>query len=831
VADEPRNFETESASTNTIDETVESSASSRMTMPVLPLRGTVVFPMTIVPLAAAQPRSLRLIDAVASGDRNAVFVLQNDPEQDAAGPGQTREIGTLATIHQMMRVPDGSVRLAVQGIRRVKIVEWVGEEPYLTAVIQELPELQDEDIETRALMRSTVELFQRLVSLVSNLPDELITAALNVDEPLQLVYLIATNLRMDPDERQQMLEFDSVRDKLQYIARFMTKELDLLELGKKLQGDVQEELGKTQREFYLREQLKAIQRELGESDGQEAEVTALREQIDNAGLPEEALREANRELDRLSKLPPAAAEYGVIKTYLDWLASLPWNVSTETEIDVQSARAILDRDHYDMETVKDRIVEYLAVRRLRQAREAEGEVSEGREPILCFVGPPGVGKTSLAQGIAEALGRKFTRMSLGGVRDEAEIRGHRRTYIGAMPGRIIQAIRRAGANDPVFVLDEIDKLGADWRGDPSSALLEVLDPEQNNTFRDHYLDVEFDLSKVMFITTANLLDPIPAPLRDRMEIIPLSGYTDDEKLNIAKRYLIPRQVKAHALPTEGPAWEDDAILRIIQMYTRESGVRNLEREIGTVCRKLATRFAAGESLPEKITVDEVREFLGRPRFYFEELTTRTSLPGVAIGVGVTAVGGDIMFIETSMMPGRGALTITGQLGDVMRESAQAAVSFVRARAVDLGIDPDRFKDLDIHVHVPAGATPKDGPSAGVALTTALVSLLTGIPANEDVAMTGEVTLRGQVLPVGGIKEKALAAHRAGIKTFILPRRNEADLDDLPENLKEELQFVLVETIDEALQVALPDEFQAGRSIGDGPVVREGRDRIAARAST
>jgi ATP-dependent Lon protease len=802
-------------------------------LPVLPLRGTVVLPLTVVPLAAAQPRSLRLIDAVASGDRSVVLVMQDDPESENAGPGETREIGTLATIHQMMRVPDGSVRLAVQGLNRVRIVEWRDEEPYLTAVIEDAEEIaDDESIETEALMRSTLELFQRLVSLVSNLPDELVTAAVNVDDPLQLVYLIATNVRMEPTARQELLELDTVREKLHKISAFMTKELDLLELGKKIQGDVQEEVGRTQREYYLREQLKAIQRELGETDGQEAEIEELREKIASSGMPEEAEREAQRELDRLSKLPPAAAEYGVIKTYLDWLTSLPWNTSTETSIDVKKAREILDRDHYDMEKPKDRILEYLAVRRLRQERVEAGEEIQGREPILCFVGPPGVGKTSLAQGIAEALGRQFTRMSLGGVRDEAEIRGHRRTYVGAMPGRIIQAIRRAGANDPVFVLDEIDKMGNDWRGDPSSALLEVLDPEQNGTFRDHYLDVPFDLSKVMFITTANLLDPIPAPLRDRMEIIHLSGYTDEEKLNIAHRYLIPKQVKAHALHADEVSWEDDAVLSIIQSYTRESGVRNLEREIGSVCRKLAVKVASGEELPSVVTPALVREFLGRPRYFFEELATRTSNPGVAIGVGVTAVGGDIMFIETSKYPGRGGLTITGQLGDVMRESAQAAMSFVRARAADLGIDQDMLKETDIHVHVPAGATPKDGPSAGVALTTALVSLLTGIPAREDVAMTGEITLRGQVLPVGGIKEKALAAQRAGVKTFMMPRRNEVDLDDIPENLLDELKIVMVDTIDEALQISLPEEFSMrheGLETRPSNTTNETHDRVAASA--
>ncbi len=806
---------TESEETNELNEesTSDELTQDRRVYPVLPLRGTVVLPQTMVPLAAGQPRSLRLIDAVAADERSVVLVMQNDPDDENAGPGETRDIGTLATIHQMMRVPDGTVRVAVQGLERVRIVDWVAEDPYLQASIEELPEVFDEaddetSLETEAMMRSTLELFQRLVSLVSNLPDELVTAAVNIDEPLPLVYLIATNLKMDPDDRQELLELDPISAKLQKISAFMTKELDLLELGKKIQGEVNEEMSKTQREYYLREQLKAIQRELGETDETQAEVEELREQVENSGMPEEAEREANRELDRLSKIPPASAEYGVIKSYLDWLVSLPWDVSTEGNVDVVEARKVLDRDHYNMEKVKDRILEYLAVHRLRKDREAAGQTFETREPILCFVGPPGVGKTSLAQSIADALGREYTRMSLGGVRDEAEIRGHRRTYIGAMPGRIIQAIRRAGANDPVFVLDEVDKIGSDWRGDPASALLEVLDPEQNSTYRDHYLDVPFDLSKVMFITTANLLDPIPAPLRDRMEIIQLSGYTDEEKLNIAKRFLIPKQMVAHAFEEDVLTWEDDAVLDVIRHYTRESGVRNLEREIGTMARKLATEQVSGGDLPKVVDQQLVREFLGRPRFYYEELATRTTAPGVAIGVGVSAVGGDIMFVESSKSPGKGSLTITGQLGDVMRESAQAAVSYVRARADDYGISSDVFKNDDIHVHVPAGATPKDGPSAGVALTTSLVSLLTNIPAREDVAMTGEVTLRGQVLPVGGIKEKALAAERAGISTFILPSRNEVDLDDLPDALLEHLNFVPVDTIDEALAVSLPDEFQS-----------------------
>jgi ATP-dependent Lon protease len=799
-----------------------------VTIPILPLRGTVVFPLTVVPLAAAQARSLRLIDEVMSGDRAVGLLLQNDAEMEGAGPNDVRAIGTLGSILQMMRVPDGSVRLAVQGTERVRIVEWVTEEPFLVAKVEKIPETIEDTVEVEALTRNTLELFQRLVSLVSHLPDELVTAALNVDDPKHLVYLVATNLRMEAEERQQLLEENSVKEKLVRLNAFIQKELDVLELGKKLQTEVQEEMSKSQREYYLREQLKAIQKELGESSEGEAEISELRERIDEAKMPEEADKEARRELDRLSKLPPAAAEYGVIKTYLDWLATLPWNKSTEGEIDIQKAREILDEDHYGLEKIKDRILEYLAVKKLKQAAAAESEEGDAkvrnREPILCFVGPPGVGKTSLAQSIARALGREMTRMSLGGVRDEAEIRGHRRTYVGAMPGRIIQAIRRAGTNDPVFVLDEVDKLGNDWRGDPSSALLEVLDPEQNNSFRDHYLDVAFDLSKVMFIATANMLDTIPAALRDRMEIIELAGYTDEDKLQIARRYLVPKQVEATGISAVELSWEDEAIGQIIQHYTREAGVRNLERELGTVARKVATRVAEGSETPAAIGKAQIREFLGRPRFFYEELAARTSQPGVAIGVGVNAVGGDIMFIEATKMPGKGNWTITGQLGDVMKESAQAALSFVRARARDLGVDPEFLQSNDLHIHVPAGAVPKDGPSAGVAMTIALVSLLSGIPVREDVAMTGEITLRGQVLPVGGIKEKSLAARRAGIKTFVMPRRNEVDLDDLPKGLSDQLTFVLADKIEDVLAVAMPEEFHDLR--GSNPTIVE-REAIAA----
>ncbi|MFM9105539.1 MAG: endopeptidase La, partial [Chloroflexota bacterium] len=579
-----------------------------LTMPILPLRGTVVFPLTVVPLAAAQARSLRLIDEVMTGDRRVALVMQKDADIEGASPADCHTVGTIGTIHQMMRVPDGSVRLAVQGVERMRILDWVTEEPYLVAKIEKAPETIEDSVEVEALSRNTLDLFQRLVSLVSHLPDELVTAALNVDDPRHLVYLVATNLRMEPEERQDLLELDSVREKLVKLNAFISKELDVLELGKKIQSEVQDEVSKNQREFYLREQMKAIQRELGESSETEAEVTELRQKIEESGMPEEAAKEARRELDRLAKLPPAAAEYGVIKTYLDWLTSLPWNRSTEGEIDIPRTRQILDEDHYDLEKIKDRILEYLAVRTLKMEMAAQAEGGEtpapSREPILCLVGPPGVGKTSLAQSIARALGRELTRMSLGGVRDESEIRGHRRTYVGAMPGRIIQAIRRAGTNDPVFVLDEVDTLGSDWRGDPSSALLEVLDPEQNNTFRDHYLDVAFDLSKVMFIATANLLDQIPGPLRDRIEILELSGYTDEDKLKIARKYLVPKQLKAHGLGKESHPISDEGLTTIIQRYTREAGVRNLEREIATVYRKVATRKAEGREVPAEVGQEE-----------------------------------------------------------------------------------------------------------------------------------------------------------------------------------------------------------------------------------
>jgi len=794
-----------------IGTTVPDEETMPESVPILPLRNAVLTPMTGLPLEASQPRSLRLIDAVINGDRRVVFVAQKDKELEGAGPKDLYEVGTLGVIQQMLRMPDGNVRLGVQGMERVRIGEYTQEEPYLLAKIERIPEQVVESLEIKAYMQNTVKFFSQLVELVPYLNDDLVTVAVNLDDPRQLLYLVAGTLRMDVAQKQELLEIDDIAAKFRWLNSFISKELEVLELGKKLQEQVQDEVGKSQREYFLREQMKAIQKELGEASDQEAEITMIREKIEASGMPADARKEADRELDRLAKLPPQAAEYGIIKTYLDWMTSLPWNISTEEPIDVAKARKQLNDDHYDLEKIKERILEYLAVRKLKQDRAVEGEKLPNRDPILLFVGPPGVGKTSLGQSIATALGRKFTRMALGGMRDEAEIRGHRRTYIGAMPGRILQSIRRAGANDPVFILDEVDKIGADWRGDPSSALLEVLDPEQNSTFRDHYLDVEFDLSKVLFIATANVLDTIPAPLRDRMEIIELAGYSEEDKVHIAKRHLLPKQIEANGLRPDEMALTDPALGTIIAGYTREAGVRNLERELGAVARKVATEVAGGSKRGAKKVIGptQVRRYLGRPRFQREEIRERTKIPGVATGLAVTAVGGDILFFEATRMPGKGTLTVTGQLGDVMKESVQAAMSYVRARAKDLGIDPKVFAESDIHVHVPAGSVPKDGPSAGITLATAITSLLTGVPVRDDLAMTGEITLRGQVLPIGGVKDKVLAARRAGLTTVILPKRNEGDLDDLPKDVRKTMYFVLAEHIDQVLQAALEKPLPDG----------------------
>ncbi len=776
--------------------------------PILPLKDTVVYPLTVVPLAVGQERSLKLVDDVASGDRIIGLVAQKDPEQTLAGPGEVFEVGTLGKIHQMLKMPDGTIRLVMQGLQRIRVLEYTQEQPYLTARVEPMPETEETGVEIDAMARNVVTQFQNLVNLSPYLPDELVAAAMNLEGPRQLVYFVAMHLRLELDERQRFLELDSIEEKLHVITGYLNKELEVLELGRKIQSEAQEQMTKAQREYYLREQLRAIQKQLGEESPEDAEVRELREKVEQSGMPEEARKEADRELSRLEKIPSASPEHGVIRTYLDWLTALPWNVSTGHAIDVPEARRILDEDHYDLEKVKDRILEYLAVRKLKEDRMAENaELSEMREPILCFVGPPGVGKTSLGHSIARAMGRKFIRQSLGGVRDEAEIRGHRRTYVGALPGRILQAIRRAGSNDPVFMMDEIDKVGSDWRGDPSSALLEVLDPEQNRDFRDHYLDLPFDLSRVMFITTANTLETIPPPLRDRMEILQLPGYTEDEKVQIGKKYIVSKQTKAHGLKPDELQFEDDALRTIIRDYTMEAGVRNLEREVASCCRKAAREIAEGTAQTVVVTPDKVRTYLGRPRHY-AEVAERVDRPGVVTGLVWTPVGGDIVFIEATAMPGHKALKLTGQLGDVMRESAEAAYSYIRSRATELGIPADYFDKHDIHVHVPAGAVPKDGPSAGVTMATALASIVTGRPVRHDVAMTGEVTLRGKVLPIGGLKEKALAAHRAGIKTVIIPKRNENDLEDLPPEMRKEVEFVPVENVDEVLARALVPAEQA-----------------------
>lgn len=783
-------------------------------LPILPLKNTVVYPIPILlPLIVGQPRSIKLVDDAVLGNRVIGLVALKDASIEEPGPDDVYRVGSAAIIARFAKAPDSTIRLFVQGIERIKIVEFTQTEPYMMARVQVSPDTVEEGVEVQALMRNTIELFRRMASLMPYIPEELIMATLSVEDPRQLAYLVASYVRMDMTDAQAILEADSVTTKLQKLNVVLNKELEVLELGKKIQDQAQSEMQKIQREYYLREQLKAIKKELGEEDEQQAEINELAAKIEKAGMPPEAEKEARRELDRLSKMPPAAAEYSVIKTYLDWLVSMPWQVATEDNLDIERARQVLDEDHYDLEKIKERILEYLAVRKLRQERKkAQGEEAteepvdyirrEREGVILCFVGPPGTGKTSLGQSIARALGRKFTRMSLGGMRDEAEIRGHRRTYIGAMPGRIIQAIKRVGTKNPVFMLDEVDKIGTDWRGDPSSALLEVLDPEQNREFRDHYLDVPFDLSQVMFITTANLLDPIPAPLKDRMEMLQLSGYTEEEKVKIARGYLIPRQLRENALTKDEIEFTDEALQRIIRDYTREAGLRNLEREIGSICRKVATQIAAGKITEKKVITPEVAaEMLGKPRYFFEA-AERTMIPGVATGVAWTVTGGDIIFVEATRMPGSKGFLITGQLGDVMKESAQAALSYVRSKAKELGIPDDIFAKSDIHIHIPAAAIPKDGPSAGVTMATALISLLTGRPVNPKVGMTGEITLRGQVLPIGGVKEKVLAARRAGLDTVILPRRNEPDLEEVPEEVRKEMKFVLVDTVDEVLEAAL-----------------------------
>jgi len=718
-----------------------------------------------------------------------VTVKNSDVEQP--GWDDLHEVGTAAVIHKLIRVPDGTLRILVQGVRRIKLERRLHETPYLIGEFSEVPDEVEETPEVEALTRNVQSLFGRVIASVPYLPDELEIAAANVDDPSALSYLVASTLRLKTDEKQRLLELTDVGARLRELSVILNRELEVVELGSKIQSQVQSEMEKGQREYFLRQQLKAIQDELGEGDAEQAEVNELRERLAELDLPEDVAKSVDRELARLEKLPSASAEYGVIRTYLDWIVTLPWSKTTQDNLDLDRAREILDEDHFDLEKVKERIIEHLAVSKLRN--DASGQ-------ILCFVGPPGVGKTSLGQSIARTLERKFTRISVGGVRDEAEIRGHRRTYIGAMPGTIIRAIRDAESSNPVMLIDEIDKMGSDFRGDPASAMLEVLDPEQNKTFRDHYLDLPYDLSKVLFICTANQIETIPAPLLDRMDVISLSGYTDDEKFGIAKKYLLPKQLEAHGLDPEQVSITDKALKLVAREYTREAGVRNLERRIADLCRKAAREVAEGKQT--KIRVDEkrVRKWLG-PRRFSGEVRRRTSDPGVATGLAVTAVGGDILFIEATAYPGKGRLTVTGQLGEVMQESATAAHSWVRSHAVELGIDPTWFADHDVHVHIPAGAIPKDGPSAGITMATAIVSLVRGLPVSEEVAMTGEITLTGQVLPIGGVREKTLAAQRAGIKRVIIPHENEPDLEELPKETRQELDFVLADTVDQVLEAA------------------------------
>jgi ATP-dependent Lon protease len=766
-------------------------------VPVLPLRDTVLFPNSFMPLAVARESSVKLIDeAIAGGKLIGVFT-QRDPANEEPGQADLYPIGTLTHIHKMFKLPDGSLRLIVQGLARIRLVKLSAAKPYLRAEVVEADELirEEDALEIDALQRNVRTNFQQVVQLSPVLSDDLMALAANIAEPSRLADFIASSLStLATSVKQELLDTVDVRARMDQLNRLLTKELEVLELGSKIQSQVQSEVGKNQREYFLREQMKAIQKELGESDDQTKEMSELRAKIDAVGMPEEVKTEALRELDRLSKMPPAAAEYTVARTYLDWLVTLPWSKRTEEVIDLPKTKAVLDADHSGLERAKDRILEYLAVRKLKP---------DMKGPILCFVGPPGVGKTSMAKSIATAIGRKFVRVSLGGMRDEAEIRGHRRTYIGALPGQVIQGLRRAESRNPVFILDEIDKLGSDFRGDPASALLEVLDPEQNNTFRDHYLDVPFDLSEVLFITTANVLDTIPAPLRDRMEVLELPGYTEQEKLRIARDHLVSKQIVNHGLSTDEVKFEDAALALIIRGYTREAGVRNLEREIGSICRKIARRRAEGDLSPVIVTTTTIEDMLGAPRHLEEEMKDRTKDPGVAIGLAWTPVGGEVLFVEASKMAGGSQLTLTGQLGEVMKESARIALSWFRSHAARFGVDPQFYKDAEIHLHVPAGAIPKDGPSAGVTMVAALASALSGRPVRSDAAMTGEITLSGRVLPVGGIKEKVLAARRSGIDTVILPKQNEKNVrEDLTDELRHGLTVHYVEEMDEVLRLAL-----------------------------
>ena len=777
-------------------------------LPVLPLRDSVAFPDTMMPLAVGQERSVKLVDDVLGGNRMMVMVASKESEAEEPGPDQLYRVGVLGVVARMIKVPDGSVRILVQCGQRVELGDFVATSPYLVARIEEAPEVVVSSPELEGLRRNVQATFSRIIEELPYLPEELLLAVANLEDPVELSHLISGALRIKTEEKQRLLEERDVTKRLRLLSEILARELELVEIGSRIQSQVHTEMERGQREYFLRQQLRAIQEELGEVDEQQAEADELREQLQQAGLPEEVMTVAQRELGRFERLPPQSAEHGVIRNYLEWLASLPWSKSTEDNLDLKHGRGVLDRDHYDIDRVKDRILEFLAVRKLNP---------EARSSIVLFVGPPGVGKTSLGRSIASAMGREFERMSVGGVRDESEIRGHRRTYIGAMPGTIVRALRDAGSNNPVLMIDEIDKMGADFRGDPASAMLEVLDPEQNTTFRDHYLDVPVDLSHVFFICTANQVDTIPPALLDRMETIELSGYTHEEKREIATRYLVPRQMERNGVGRSKINVTKPALDRIIDGYTREAGVRQLEREIGSICRKVAREFAEGTRRSKRtVRPETVGELLGKPRFQ-PEVKRRTSEPGVATGLAWTPVGGDVLFVEAIAYPGDGKLQITGQLGDVMKESAAAALSYVKNRA-EVGngaVSEDWFREHDLHVHVPAGAIPKDGPSAGITMATAIASRVTCRPVRSDTAMTGEITLSGMVLPIGGLKEKALAAQRAGINRLIIPRRNERDIDDIPEPLRRKMKFTLVDSVDEVLDAALQKRARRSRPAQPG----------------
>lgn len=783
-------------------------------IPVLPLRNAVAFPLSVLPIVVTTERALQLVQDAIEQNQAIAIVTAHSEDIDDPMPDEVYPVGSLAVIQRAIAGEDDTMRLVIETIERVRITEWTGTEPYLTAKIELAPEVEEHDTEAEALQRGLVDISREIIQLMPGVPAQVVDSLAQIRSTRILSYTIASNARMEIEKRVKVLDLDSVNEKMRVLLEILAHEKEILSIGQEITEQTREQVNKEQREFFLRRQLESIRKELGEVDDEAEDAENYRQKIEEANLPEEAHEQAMRELKRMERLSAQSAEYGVIRTYLDWLTELPWNERSKDNLEIDNARTVLDEDHYGLKDIKDRILEFLAIRKLAADRahlKEEGEVVDGAGVILLFVGPPGVGKTSLGKSIARALGREFTRMSLGGMRDESEIRGHRRTYIGAMPGRIIQAMKRAGTRNPVFMLDEVDKIGADWRGDPASALLEVLDPQQNNTFRDHYLDVDFDLSDVIFIATANQLDTIPGPLRDRMEIIQLDGYTEYEKVNIAQGHLIQRQLRANSLHEGEINFSEDSLRKLIREYTREAGVRNLERQIGAVMRKLAVHIASGESEAVEVTAEMVRELMGKPRFRFE-VPERWEIPGVATGLAWTPVGGDVLFIEATRSHGKGNLTITGQLGKVMEESVRIAYSYLRAHAEELGIDERIFEESDFHIHVPEGAVPKDGPSAGITMTTSLYSLLIGQPVRGDVAMTGEITLRGQVLPIGGVKMKALAARRSGITTVLLPDKNEDDLEDLPQEVRDEITFIPVKNINEVLANAIePVEFHREKS--------------------